>query len=363
MFQRPVADLLSCLPAMAGLKSVFDRVLGKPAAPPAGLTSDGLLASDLWLDQPDAERRIAAATKRGKLTGEQAQKLSQFSDQGYLTFSLDVEPSTYDDIEATVEALWRDKPDHVAFAYQSILKPFAYADETADRRPSYRIADLHSVSQGAIELYLNRRVFDFVEQVLGAPAVATQSLYFEYGSQQALHRDPVFVQTQPPSHLVAAWIALEDIDPRSGPLVYVPGSHRLPYYQLAAGEHRFDHKRHGEPEIRAMEEFDRQQMREANLAVHPFTPRRGEVLLWHHSLLHGGSTPELPALTRKSFVVHFSSRANYRRLKQTYLERVPAGETFVERPRIVETERLLERDGCAGFASPLAEQRGRSLPA
>lgn len=354
---------------MAGLRSVFDRVLGKPAAPPAGLTSDGLLASDLWLDQRDAERRIAAAAKRGKLSAEQAEKLSRFSSQGYLTFSLDVEPQVYDDIEATVAALWRDKPDHVAFAYQSILKPFACADEVTDRRPSYRIADLHSVSQGALQLYLNRRVFDFVEQVLGAPAVATQSLYFEYGSQQALHRDPVFVQTQPPSHLVAAWIALEDIDPRSGPLVYVPGSHRLPYYQLAAGEHRFDHKRHGEPEIRAMEEFDRQQMRDAKLAVEPFTPRRGEVLLWHHSLLHGGSTPEIPVLTRKSFVVHFSSRANYRRLKQTYLERVPAGEApdersgSVERPRIVETERLLERDGCAGFASPLAEQRGRSLSA
>lgn len=352
---------------MAGLKSVLDRVLGKPAAPPAGLTASGLLASDLWLDQPDALRRIAADRKRGKLSPEEADKLAQFAEQGYLTFPLDVEPQVYEDVEAAVAALWRDKPDHVAFAYQSVLKPFSYADEAAHRRPSYRIADLHAVSRGALALYLDRRVFDFVERVLGAPAVATQSLYFEYGSQQALHRDPVFVQTQPPSHLVAAWIALEDIDPRSGPLVYVPGSHRLPYYQLAAGEHRFDHKRHGEAEIRAMEEFDRREMRQANLAVAPFTPRRGEVLLWHHSLLHGGSTPEVPVLTRKSFVVHFSTRANYRRLKQTYLERVPAGEALgerakiAERPRIVETERLLERDGCAGFASPLAEARGRSL--
>lgn len=354
---------------MAGLKSVFDRVLGKQAPPHSGskagggLTASGLLASDLWLDQPDAQRRIAAETKRGKLSPEEADKLTQFAEKGYLTFSLDVGPEVYDDIEASVAALWHDKPDHVAFAYQSVLKPFSYADEAAHRRPSYRIADLHAVSRGALALYLDRRVFAFVERVLGAPAVATQSLYFEYGSQQALHRDPVFVQTQPPSHLVAAWIALEDIDPRSGPLVYVPGSHRLPYYQLAAGEHRFDHKRHGEAEIRAMEEFDRREMRQANLTVEPFTPRRGEVLLWHHSLLHGGSTPELPSLTRKSLVVHFSSRANYKRLKQTYLVRVSTGEGFVERPRIVETERLLERAGCAGFASPLAEQKGRSISA
>ena len=58
---------------------------------------------------------------------------------------------------------------------------------------------------------------------------------------------------------MAAWIALEDIDRRSGPLLYVPGSHRLPYFQFAPGEHRFDQSRHGEEETRAMEEYDRAQ--------------------------------------------------------------------------------------------------------
>ena len=30
--------------------------------------------------------------------------------------------------------------------------------------------------------------------------------------------------------LAAAWIAMEDIDPNSGPLVYYPKSHRLPHF-------------------------------------------------------------------------------------------------------------------------------------
>jgi len=36
--------------------------------------------------------------------------------------------------------------------------------------------------------------------------------------------------TYPEGYLVGAWVAVEDIHPDSGPLVYYPGSHRLPYY-------------------------------------------------------------------------------------------------------------------------------------
>lgn len=346
---------------MAGLRSFLARALGRPAQAVGPLTDAGLLASDLWLDQADAAERIESRRQRGQLDDMRSERLRHFAGEGYLTFSLDVPPGTYSEIEESVARLWRERPQHVAYAYHSVLKPMRSADEAAERRPSYRIADLHSYSRGALALYLEKRIFDYVELILGEAAVATQSLYFEFGSQQALHRDPVFVQTQPPSHLVAAWIALEEIDPASGPLVYVPGSHRLPYYQLAAGEHRFDHRRHGDAELQAMGEFDRGQMVAHGMSAVPFTPRQGEVLIWHHSLLHGGSTPQNPALTRKSLVVHFSTRANYHRLKQTYLERVPRDSGFVVRPRIVETERLLEREGCAGFASPLAEMHGLSL--
>jgi ectoine hydroxylase-related dioxygenase (phytanoyl-CoA dioxygenase family) len=110
-----------------------------------------------------------------------------------------------------------------------------------------------------------------------------------------------------------------------------------------------------------MAEFDREQMARRGLASRAFTPRRGEVLLWHHSLLHGGSTPEDSSLTRKSLVVHFSTRAHFTRLKQTYLERVATAEGgTAERPRIIETERLLSRDGCSGFSSPLADASRRA---
>jgi ectoine hydroxylase-related dioxygenase (phytanoyl-CoA dioxygenase family) len=275
-----------------------------------------------------------------------------------MVFPLDAPAAVYEQLQADVDRVWAERPDTLAYAHTNPLAPLSVADEASERAPSCRLADLHSHSDAALALYLDRTVFRHVERVLGQPPVATQSLFFEYGSQQGLHRDPVFVQHKPPSHLVAAWIALEDIDRRSGPLLYVPGSHRLPYYQFAPGEHRFDHSRHGAGETRAMEEHDRAQCAARGLPVVAFTPRRGEVLLWHHSLLHGGAGVEDPSLTRRSFVVHFASAAELKVRRQSIVERVPGpdGEPVL-RQRILETARILERGGCRGFDNPLRGYR------
>jgi Phytanoyl-CoA dioxygenase (PhyH) len=320
-------------------------------SPPGPLTRRGLLASDLWVDQPDAHRRIAALLAAGEVDEERAARLGQFVDEGFTTFPLEGPPERFAAVAGDVERAWRERPGDLAYAYHSGLKLFPLADEEAERRPSYRIADFHSFSEAARDLFLDRRIFEHVELIFGTPAVATQSLTFEFGSQQELHRDPVHVQMSPPAHLTAAWIALEDIDPRCGPLTYVPGSHRLPYFRFADGDYRFHAGHHGEAEVRRAAEFDARECRGAALARVAFTPRRGEVLLWHHSLLHGGSVPEDPALTRRSFVVHFTTLGDYPRLRQTVLVPDPAGGP--PRSRTFGTDRLLTAEGARGFDNPL----------
>jgi len=343
------------------VRSLLPRLFGnsRPSAVPGFLTREGLLESDLWIDQPDAHEQIAAKLRAGTITADQAERLRSFVDDGYMTFHLDLDDAVYADVVGWIDRLWGEKPFDVAYAYHSPLRLFAFADEARDRQPSYRIADLHSVSDGALALYLNRQVFDYVELIWGQPAVATQSLTFEYGSQQALHRDPVHVHVSPPSHLVAAWIALEDIGPRCGALTYIPGSHRLPYWRDKRGDYRLHQGQHGEKEIQEALEFDLAQCRRRGLEPRLFTCRKGDVLIWHHSLLHGGSPPEDPGLTRKSFVVHFSTLADARRTRQAVLETVhDAAGNPVERSHTFGTDRLLEHDGCRGFDNPLRGYRG-----
>ncbi len=326
----------------------------------AALDEAGCFRSDLWFDQPDARQRIDDRHAAGRIDDELARELTRFVEKGYLTLRLDLEPELFAEIDESVDRLWREKPHDVAFAYRGRLTPFCYADEALQRRPGCRIADLHSWSPGACELYLHPHLFEVVNLLFGQPAVATQSLYFSNGSLQALHRDPVHVPATPPWHLLAAWIALEDVDPRSGVLAYVPGSHRLPYYRFSNGDYRFDASHHGDAEAEAMALSERTRCEEAGLAVERFLPRRGEALIWHHSLLHGGPQAEDPNLTRKSFVVHYTTRANQPRRRGELVEWVPGPEDVtVPRLRMIETEDLLIAGEAAGFDNPLKRYRVR----
>ena len=104
------------------------------------------------------------------------------------------------------------------------------ADEATDRRVRYRLHDIHAVCPPALELYLHPDIFKYVELIFDQAAVAFQSLYFAFSAEQSLHRDPIMVRVTPKSHMLAACVALEDIHHDSGPLMVVPGSHRIPYY-------------------------------------------------------------------------------------------------------------------------------------
>jgi hypothetical protein len=261
-----------------------------PPSAPGDLRPDGLLASDLWLDREDAPAEIARRLERGEIDEREAAHLETFWRDGYFVFPLEVDGGLFAALDRDVDRLWEEQPPWVAYAYGSLLTRFSGGD--GDKRlPASRIADLHEFSSAALELYLQPRLFRYVELILGEPALATQSLYFQWGSQQALHRDPIHVRMTPPTHLVAAWIALEDIQPGCGELRYVPGSHRLPYYELAPGRYTFDHTTDTQEQILAGQQWDLERCAEAGLEPVPLRCRRGECLVWHHSLLHGGSYP------------------------------------------------------------------------
>ncbi|RMH19374.1 MAG: hypothetical protein D6696_10685 [Acidobacteria bacterium] len=315
------------------------------------LRADGRLRSELWLDRDDAHRRIDKRLRRGTLDGARAEKLRQLVEHGHLRFTLDLDEAQTAAIDGAADALWRDRPADVAYACRGLPIPFAYGDG-ADRRPPYRIADLHTACDAALRLALDPTLFEWVELIFGAPAVAVRSFYFEWGSQELLHRDPMRVPVSRPHHLLTAWIALEDVTAESGPVTYIPGSHRWPFYQLTPSR-MLVHRPHASPSAA----WDAAQWQRVGVEPEVFTARRGEVLLWHHGLLHGGARPRDPERSRKSLVVHFSTRATMRRLRLRY--QLPAADGTLSTAELT-SDRLLELDGRCAFDSPL---RVHGLPA
>jgi phytanoyl-CoA hydroxylase len=330
----------------------------EPGIPPSALAEDGTLLSDLWIDRPDALAELEKRVASGRLTAAQGEHIRHVITEGYTVVDLSLPENIFEQFDETIARLWSDKPASVAYAYHSQLTRFRDA-LPEHRKPSYRIADLHTYSPEALELFLQPTIFSLISAIWGEPAVALQSLYFEWGSQQALHRDPVYVMTRPPSHLLACWIALEDIGPDCGPLVYVPRSHRLPYYQYEPGQFLFKHDKYGVQEVRAGESWDLEKCQKLGLKPIPFTGKRGTAFIWHHSLLHGGSIPNDPNLTRKSFVTHYSTRSTMSVVLNSYQE-FPEGRESLPAIRVLASEKLIERGERAGFTSPLALEAGVS---
>ncbi len=154
-------------------------------------------------------------------------------------------------------------------------------------------------------LALHPAILDLLAHLYGRQPFAFQTLNFAVGSQQHFHSDAVHFHSFPHGFMCGVWFALEDIGPDSGPLVYYPGSHRLPYLsaeslglqpaQVDAEPHP---QRFFEPHWRALVEAH-------GFEPHSFLPRRGQALVWHANLLHGGLPVADRTTSRWSQVVHY----------------------------------------------------------
>lgn len=311
------------------------------------------LVSDLWLDQPDAHERIDQRWAAGELSGEEAEIARHFVDHGYAALSLELSSDVFAAFDADVDRVWRERPVDLAVGEQRTRT--SIRDFEGDRSNRARIPDLHSHSAAAEDLYLNPEIHRVVSLLLGEQPIAIQSLYFELGSEQKLHRDPMFVVTQPASHLIASWTALEDVTAECGPLLYVPGSHRMPWFEFD------DDSVVMPPDAPMMSRagWRDQRMRlieDMGLEVKELTCGRGDVFIWHAGLLHGGKAVADNALTRRSFVVHYSTAAGYLERSASMRVRSPAGG---DKWKVVEgtTTRRIERDGCVGLDAPLRGSR------
>lgn len=148
---------------------------------------------------------------------------------------------------------------------------------------------------------------DILSCLLHAKPVLFQSINFMHGSEQPSHSDSIHMTTYPLGGLLGVWIALEDISTENGPLHYYPGSHRLPYYLNADYDNEGNFLLTGSKSYEAYEEMIREKLVEHGLEKKVFHAQKGDVLIWHANLVHGGEPHRNREKTRKSMVLHYFS--------------------------------------------------------
>jgi hypothetical protein len=149
------------------------------------------------------------------------------------------------------------------------------------------------------------RVMEVLQLLYQRTPIPFQTLNFRVGSQQRTHSDTIHFDSIPHGFMCGVWVALEDIDERSGPLHYYPTSQRLPIFDLhdigIAGSLQSQPLEN----YTRYEDFVEQLMRVEQLDRSELRVERGQALIWSANLFHGGSPILDTHRTRHSQVTHY----------------------------------------------------------
>jgi ectoine hydroxylase-related dioxygenase (phytanoyl-CoA dioxygenase family) len=160
-------------------------------------------------------------------------------------------------------------------------------------------------SKTLFESATNPQLMRILEMLVGKKMSIFQSINFLKGSQQKAHSDFVHMTTFPQNNIIAVWVALEDITADSGPIHYYPSSHRLPLVLNANFDNIGTAFRNGKKDYCDYEDKIEQIIAEKQLKKEIFLPKKGDVLIWHANLIHGGEPIQNPKSSRKSMVFHY----------------------------------------------------------
>jgi len=247
-----------------------------------------------WLDRPDAEARIAERLESGAITAEEAGYCRKWVRDGYLIleefYSQELMDRTWGEYEAAIAAGHAKPPAHPIF-YEG------------DPLPG-RLQSVHLHVPAMDDMLHEPRINHVVSVLLGAKSRPFQTIIGHKATEQMAHSDSIHLTTYPAGYLAATWLAYEDIGPNCGPLVYYPGSHKLPYLLsedlgIASGVDDYSgYNSQYEPAIQ-------RQIEAHGLKPVHFMAKKGSLLIWHANLLHGGSKRLDYKLSRKALVCHY----------------------------------------------------------
>lgn len=268
-----------------------------------------------WIDRqnPDIEGFVKQFPKASQLPYDLTEKLHFWRKNGYVILEKVISDELIDAYLADVQELIEKhkqydiniRIDRPEYRKHPVMKVRDVPREIIEGQ-YIKVMDFHNASVAGKKLMLHKAIVSFLEAIFNEKVVAMQSLTFLYGSQQETHQDFPYVVPQVPSHLAAAWIALEDVKPGSGELHYFVGSHKIPKFNWGngiffTGESTKNPTDFGRYLIAECEGLERKTL----------LLKKGDVLIWHAALAHGGEPILDESLTRKSYVCHYSSALGY----------------------------------------------------
>jgi ectoine hydroxylase-related dioxygenase (phytanoyl-CoA dioxygenase family) len=257
---------------------------------------------------------LAALTQTGEILSQEQR--AAYERDGILMIEDPCSADLLEAVMADVDPLYRDDshPGPNLTTEEGVIFGMAPGNEETGYH-WHRIKGAWKTLPSVRGMALAPNVLRIVEEVFGRKALPFQTLNFPVGTEQDPHSDAMYFNSDPPGYMCGVWIALEDLDMDNGPLVYYPGSHKLPQPSWTRVEEET-----GLPLERSnyatYEEFmgarnqqyvtyTQQLIEQRGLEPAYGTIKKGQALLWAPNLLHGGAPQKDKSRTRHSQVTHY----------------------------------------------------------
>ncbi|MDB6093654.1 MAG: hypothetical protein JWM32_1216 [Verrucomicrobia bacterium] len=249
-----------------------------------------------WLDRADWAQAVDRKLAAGEISPDDAAVCRSWAEHGYLILK-GVIPA------AMLDEGWSAYERAIAAGAITLL-----ADKAGETDPwPGRYLDPHLKIPEICPVMRHPELLRVLRLLMQREPAPFQSIASHKGTQQGAHSDSIHMTTYPLGYLTAAWIAFEDIHPDSGPLVYYPGSHRLPYVfskdvgievgEFAAGGYA--------PYLEKYEPYIAKLLEENHCRPAYFHAGKGDLLIWHANLIHGGSQRRDLQRSRRALVCHY----------------------------------------------------------
>ncbi|GHA02120.1 hypothetical protein GCM10008090_09240 [Arenicella chitinivorans] len=241
------------------------------------------------------------------------QQRQDWDKDGYLLLKRFYSTERINQINALIDHLWKQRRKLGAEYVIDIFVEspderrvyFADAPISARSKP-YKLNDLYLSQADIRQLIIGQDLAPILQALLQGTPMVCNTLNFEFGSQQDYHFDTFYMPSPTPNKMVASWIALEDTTPDNGPLSYYPGSHKIPPYRFSNGSTIIV-----DDEMPQFRDYVYGEIKQRDLKPATLFANKGDVLIWHSQLFHGGSKIADPTMTRKSLVTHYFTNEDF----------------------------------------------------
>lgn len=235
---------------------------------------------------------MATLTVEPQLSPDQ---LRSYQEDGYLVLPGLLSAGEIAELEATFDAL--HARGSIPGCFQAV--PLEEARARGDVLKAYpRMMHPHRVSEVAKRAMLHPAFATVLEQLLGEPAIAAQSMFYwkpPTARGQAFHQDNFYLKVHPGT-CIAAWVAVDATDEENGCLFVAPGSHRLDIFCPEQADPAVSFTKDVVPVPEG-------------LAAAPLPMAAGDVLFFGGNLIHGSYPNRSRDRFRRSFICHYAGQS------------------------------------------------------